>query len=511
MKTLIVYPNVDWMNSGGARIRYRRLEPFLNAKNMRIIFMPIEKVSVDLLKEATIVIVVKVYSLDSLRIISFCRSIGILVGIDLFDDYFSDETLNLLHDKYNWIKIASMMCDFAICSTDRMKNISAKFISKNLIYKIQDTRDPNILPEETGKLLSQKINSWRASGHLNILWFGIGDNPYFNVGIQNLTNHSNSLFQIRKSFESVKFTILTNKRALTQKNLSFISNLPVEVNIEIWSSELEDRLLREAHIALLPVSHQRFSIAKSSNRCITALSYGCQVLSNGYNLYRDFANLIYSSTEELIHDHKQCELKLSNNSLAEFREICNLNYNPEVEAYNMIRFMKTGFAKKRPFEQVQITALHFNMNKNYLTANFPIDQFPIANARRLARSGFCNFGIEKYESKYYIQFSDNCHEYVLAKWQQYLEKVHLHNSALFQLDIEVVIDLAPGISKDIDNILKYRYREKDVNTPRNSIKQRILFLFVSKSLGSLLEEIFNCKYTYLTDLMNGYQVAGGRP
>ena len=513
MKALIIYPNAEWMNSGGSRIRYKRLEPFINAKNMELVFIPINKISVELLKEANIALIVKVYGLDSIRIISFCKSFGIAVGIDLFDDYFSDETLNLLHDKYNWIKIASIMCNFIICSTERMKEISATFVPKELIHIVKDTCDPNILPKETGELISQKIKSWKASGNLNILWFGIGDNPYFEVGIKTLANYSNSLFQFRKSFGSVKFTILTNERALTQENLSFISNLPIEANVELWSSQLEAKLLRESHVALIPVSHQQFSIAKSSNRCITALSYGCQVLSNGYNLYSDFTDLIYSSTGELIHhyQYRQDSLKFNNDSLKEFIDKCNRNYNPEAQADRMVKFIKKTIANKHTIKQVKITAIHFNLDKQRLISDFPTDQFPIANAARFARSGFCNFGIEQYNNQYYIQFTDNCHTHIQTRWKEHLEKVHLSNMTVLQLNIETIKNLAPNISKDIDRLLKYRYRDEKLVNPRNHIRQRILFLFISKSLGSFLQEAFNCKYTYVTDLMTRYQVSGGRP
>ncbi|ABB33923.1 hypothetical protein [Synechococcus sp. CC9605] len=511
MKALIIYPNKEWMNSGGARIRYKRLEPFIKAKNVELVYKPINKVSVKLLKEVNIAIIVKVYGLDSLRIISFCKSCGIGVGIDLFDDYFSDETLNLLHDKYNWIKIASIMCDFVICSTEKMKEIAAKFVPKKSIHLVKDTCESNILSEETEELISQKVNSWKASGHLNILWFGIGDNPYFEVGIKNLANYSNSLFQFRKSFGSITFTILTNERALTQENLSFISNLPIEANVELWSPQLEAKLLREAHVTIIPVSHQQFSIAKSSNRCITALSYGCQVLSNGYNLYSDFTDLIYRSTGELIHHYKHDTLKLNNDSLPGFIDKCNANYNPEAQADNTVRFFKKTLTVKHTVEQVQITAIHFNLDKQKLSADFPVDQFPIANAMRLSRSGFCNFGIEQYNNEYYIQFTDNCHAHIQTKWKEHLEKVHLSNITVLQLNIKKIKNLAPNIAKDVDRILKYRYREERLVSPRNHIRQRILFLFISKSLSSLLQEAFNCKYTYLTDLMTRYQVSGGRP
>ena len=144
---------------------------------------------------------------------------------------------------------------------------------------------------------------------------------------------------MRSSFEFLRFTILTNERALTAKNLTSISNLPVEVNLEIWTEETEDALLRETNIAFLPVSHQKFSIAKSTNRCLTSLTYGCQVLSNGFDLYSEFSEFIYKTTDDLVKDFQSKKFKFNSNSLVGFDELCDSRYNPKVEATSFINFV----------------------------------------------------------------------------------------------------------------------------------------------------------------------------
>ena len=84
-----------------------------------------------------------------------------------------------------------------------------------------------------------------------------------------------------------------------------ISRLPLQPKLDIWTESKEISYLVDSHLAFMPVSHQNFSIAKSSNRCLTALTYGCQVLSNGFDLYSDFTELIYSSTRELLEDYQK--------------------------------------------------------------------------------------------------------------------------------------------------------------------------------------------------------------
>ena len=94
-------------------------------------------------------------------------------------------------------------------------------------------------------------------------------NPYFNVGLNDLANYSNTFLQIRKTIPAVNLTILTNERALTAKNLMRISRLPIQPTVDIWTESKEISHLVESHLAFMPVSHQKFSIAKSSNRCLT--------------------------------------------------------------------------------------------------------------------------------------------------------------------------------------------------------------------------------------------------
>ena len=77
-----------------------------------------------------------------------------------------------------------------------MKIIASDFVDPNLVHIINDTKDPNIFFEKTKEFLEQKLEDIANSQSLNILWFGIGDNPYFSVGLNDLSNYSNALSQI---------------------------------------------------------------------------------------------------------------------------------------------------------------------------------------------------------------------------------------------------------------------------------------------------------------------------
>ena len=89
MKIIFIVPSPEWLTAAGVRIRYKRLEPFFYSKGCKISIIPIQDVSERFIQEADIVIISKVFSTESLYIISRCRTLDIKVGIDLFDDYFN--------------------------------------------------------------------------------------------------------------------------------------------------------------------------------------------------------------------------------------------------------------------------------------------------------------------------------------------------------------------------------------------------------------------------------------
>ena len=259
MKIIFIVPSSQWLTSAGVRIRYQRLEPFFKINDCIVNIIPIQDISESCLHSADVVIISKVFSSDSIHIMTLCRTFGVKIGVDLFDDYFSDNRLSVFRRFHDWLKLTSQIIDFIICSTDRMKSVASQYFNPQLVHKINDTKDPSITFSETKRLLNAKTVELSEKSHLNVLWFGMGDNPYFNVGINDLSNYSNALFQINKLTTSIDFTILTNERALNAKNLTRISRLPIHSKLEIWSETKEENYLKESHLAFMPVSHQNFS------------------------------------------------------------------------------------------------------------------------------------------------------------------------------------------------------------------------------------------------------------
>ena len=86
----------------------------------------------------------------------------------------------------------------------------------------------------------------------------------------------------------------------------------------------------------MPVSHQNFSVAKSPNRCLTALSYGCQILPNGFDLYHDFSEFIYKNMRSWSEDYKNSSFRFSSDKMSNFEDICKKLYNPDAEVLKFL-------------------------------------------------------------------------------------------------------------------------------------------------------------------------------
>ena len=93
MKITFIVPSHQWLTAAGVRIRYKRLEPFFNNKGCNISIIPLQDITERCIQESDIVIISKVFSTDSLYLISLCRTLGIKVGLDLFDDYLDHKKM----------------------------------------------------------------------------------------------------------------------------------------------------------------------------------------------------------------------------------------------------------------------------------------------------------------------------------------------------------------------------------------------------------------------------------
>jgi hypothetical protein len=505
----IIIPSKQWIESAGVRIRYKRLRPCFEAAGVDLRIIPLEQVTNSCIESSNLVIISKIFELDSIKIISVCQNSGIRVGIDLFDDYFSDPKLSIFSKQHDWLRLAAKMCDFAICSTEKMKLVAGQFFDIKYVHQINDTKDPCITHDETRRLINRKLESFNRSGTLKILWFGIGDNPCFDVGIKDLNSYSNFLFQIAKRCSPVTFTILTNERALTPENLTSISYLPMKASIEIWSEKSEEMLLRESDIAFMPVSHQNFSTAKSTNRCLTALTYGCQVLSNGFNLYSDFSKLIYDSTEDLINDCKSCKFRLNKDSAVVFEKICKESFDCEVEVSKLLKFLHSNILSTKTTKQIRLTIVNFKPESSKLTDAFTESRLIQIDGERFAEVGRSNFWVGTVNDQPYFTTTKKAYQLLTKKWRSHFKGIKDDTGNFrYRLRARDLQKLMPEHTQNVKDILNYRCSKSNSDKVLNQFRRRVLYSFVDHSIGSVIKTLFDCEYIYLANNVN--QVRGLR-
>lgn len=339
MKMIVLVPSDEYRSYAGARIRYGRLAPELAARGIDLTLIDIARFDPSS-ADYDLVLVSKCHDARSLILAAAVSARGKLVGFDLFDDYFSQEDDSRLTRYRAWLRQLAPVCDFALCSTSVMVEVIRRYRRDLPVYVMNDPA-PQHDTNSIARVVAKKLADARNLQRLRLAWFGIGDNPYFPVGLTDVAAHGAAIQELSASGMAVDLTILTNRRALTADGLALIQQLPIAVNVNEWSEPAELDLLREALVALLPVNASSFSRGKSLNRAFTALSSGCQVLSVGYPLYSALEPLIYRDPRELAVDLVRGSPRLSAATACEYRNKLEAFASAETEARNLVAFLAT--------------------------------------------------------------------------------------------------------------------------------------------------------------------------
>jgi hypothetical protein len=338
MKLVVLVPSEAYKSYAGVRIRYKRIAPELGRHAVELALTDIGQFD-PTTADCDGIIISKCHDARSLIAAAALRQRGKLVGVDLFDDYFSQPHDARLTRLRNWLAQLVDLCDFALCSTGAMAEVVRNYRSSLLTHIMHDPA-----PAESFDLiasaLERKVANASDRREIRVCWFGVGDNHLFPVGLTDLLAHASVLPALSRAGFDLRLKVVTNTRALTADGLSMLGCLPVRTEIEEWSEDAETNALQEALIAFLPVGTQQFSIAKSLNRAMTALSAGCQVLSVGYPLYDRLESLIYRSAETLLNDLELGSLRFSVASLGKFRRIVDTCASAGNEAVSLARFLQ---------------------------------------------------------------------------------------------------------------------------------------------------------------------------
>ena len=306
----VITQSAAFAASAGMRIRYDRFREGSVGLDVTIVAQPIDAI-VGKPFDHDVYIFCKTFTPEALILAALLRQHGRIVGQDFFDDYFSQRSDQRLFQYRAWLRQMAPMTDFAICTTPRMRAVLQPYLPHCAITIVEDP----VIGYDASRvavLTDRKIARARAQRHLRIAWFGIGDNPFFPVGLDDLTSPAalTALGRLRAAGWAITLTIATNMRALDKTGLARLRALPVPIALTEWSEAEERAVLIDADIALLPVGGQAFSRAKSLNRALTAMEQGCQVLSLGEPLYAPLDAHLYRSSAELDADYHSGDLRL---------------------------------------------------------------------------------------------------------------------------------------------------------------------------------------------------------
>jgi hypothetical protein len=338
----LVFNDIPDESNAGFRIRYKPVIDFLEKLGHEI---HIKSINEDLFSNNyNFVIFIKCYNFKSVLIANDLSKRGVFVGVDLFDNYFSDfENINLKKFRI-WLKRIIGHCSFVICSTNLLLLEIKSYIGSTPVYIMNDSVEKpsyQIIEE----LVKKKIKWFIKNKTVNIAWYGMGDNPYFDVGLDDLISYIGEIERLQYSIYNLNYIvsleILTNKRALTLTNLKKLNGLNIKYTIHEWTKEKEDELLTRALLVFLPVSYQAFSKVKSLNRALTALCSGANVFSVGFPLYQCINSWIYTDGDNFIKDLSKNELKLNNFNIKKMLTDISKVSDVELEAVMLTNYLNS--------------------------------------------------------------------------------------------------------------------------------------------------------------------------
>lgn len=340
MKICIIAPNEEYLEQAGARIRYFRISEYIESSGVTFDVRSLDTIDLTKSLKYDIYIISKCYDARSIIFANQVKASDKILAVDLFDDYFSQKDDPRFSRLRQWLSELLPLCNFALCSTEVMKDVVNKFkpdLPVNILNDPAEHLDFELIKET----LEKKRALLAETKTLKIGWFGIGDNPNFPVGLSDLSEASEDLIQLRSLNFKIKFEILTNKRSLTSDAMISLSKLPFEYSIELWREEREKQKLSEWLICIIPVNGQPFSFAKSLNRAVTALTSSTQILSIGYPLYEPLGDFIYRDVVDFIEDiENNAPFKHSAYSIEKYKGKINEYANPKIESENFISFIR---------------------------------------------------------------------------------------------------------------------------------------------------------------------------
>lgn len=338
MRICIVIPRDEWRDTAGVRIRYDRLAPELARLGHVMELRAMGEIRAARRPSADVYVFCKCHDLRAVILARVLRAGGARVGVDFFDDYYSQQEDARFTHLRRWFRAIVPELDFAMCATPRMAERLARLAPRLPCHVVNDPF-ARFDAGAIGQTVARNAAHARATRSLAVGWFGIGDNPHFPVGLDDLFAFSGALARAREHGYAPRLDILTNRRAMTPERMEMLARMAMPWTIEEWTEEREAALIARSLLCFLPVNAQGFSVVKSLNRGVTTLTGGAQVLSAGFPLYEALDDFVYRDIGDLIADLEADRLKLRAETLDTLARCLDRLGSPRQEAGKLAEFL----------------------------------------------------------------------------------------------------------------------------------------------------------------------------
>ncbi|MBO0661390.1 hypothetical protein LQ948_02275 [Jiella sp. MQZ9-1] len=338
MKIAVVIPTEASRRQAGVRIRYERIAEFvaLNGSELRI--RTLDDIAGQEYADDDVYLISKCFDARSQILAAQLRSANKIVGIDLFDDYFSQSDDSRLLRFRKWLAEIRGDLNFILCCTPRME-VVAQQVAPGVPTLVMNDPAASDSADQIAAIVDRKVERSLSTREIDVCWFGVGDNSHFAVGLSDLLAFSRRLSRLETRGYSVRLAIRTNARALSADTLARLNRLPFRYSLDEWSLDAEERILHDSLVSFLPTSGQAFSRTKSLNRALTSLCAGTQVLSAGYPLYERIASFIYRDELDFLDDLAVNRLRLRSDTSAEFSGLLKQVGSAPEEASHLLAFL----------------------------------------------------------------------------------------------------------------------------------------------------------------------------
>ena len=349
MKFCVIAPKETYLVQAGVRIRYQRIAEHLAAAGHSLAIEVIDDLRSAAELQHDVYLFSKVYDARSYVIARQLSRAGKLMGVDLFDDYFSQGADSRFTAQRRWLRTMAGWCGYVLCSTPRMKSVAREFMPGVPVHILNDPYDQidfDRIADEVDRKLQRTLEQRR----IDVAWFGNGDNPHFSVGLKDVQAFGTVLGRLAHGGFQVRLRLLTNRRAMGADGLEALGRLSVPWTLDEWSLAGEQDLLRQSLVAFIPVNAQAFSIAKSLNRAVSALSSATQVLSAGYPLYAPLHEFIYRDPADLLAGIEGRQLRMRRETMPALGERFAEWADPAGEAQRLLDFFSAILNAEPAFE-----------------------------------------------------------------------------------------------------------------------------------------------------------------